>query len=82
MKEQESMILSRAFSTEDGKAALEIIRDMSGYDKRTFFCGDERNSCFNQGKAALFHDIVEGMNTTKIRKDNGRRRNRKSEFGE
>lgn len=78
---KQSEILRDAFSTIEGQKALEVLRELSGYDSRVRLAENDRQQCFITGKIALFSEILEALRQPKQkRKSNARRNDYRSEF--
>lgn len=76
---EQSEILRDAFQTIDGQKALEVLREISGYDKRVRLAETEREQCFNTGKVALFSEILEAIRQPQQKRKSNGRRNKQSE---
>lgn len=60
------------FTTDEGAKILEILREMSGYDRRVCFQPDARREAYDLGRASLFADLISATKPIKKARRNGR----------
>lgn len=62
MHQQIKEIFEIVFSTPEGKKALEYIKEICEYDRRIVLLANERNQCYQLGKASVYSQIIEIIN--------------------
>ena len=72
MTDEQRKTLEAFFSTYDGEKILEILREMSGYDRRVSFQPDARREAYDLGRASVFSDILSAIKPVKKARKNGR----------
>lgn len=73
MTDEQASFLKAAFETVDGQNALEVIREIAGFNRNKFYIStNERDQAYQLGKIDLVREIEQGINSTGS-KTNGRR---------
>lgn len=72
MTDEQRNTLEAFFSTYDGEKILEILREMSGFDRRVSFQPDARREAYDLGRASLFSDLLSAIKPVKKARKNGR----------